>query len=99
MPEETPPTDLKLNDFLCFAVYAVGHGFNRVYKPLLEPLGLTHPQYLVTTALWERDDQTVGALGERLSLECNMLTPLLKRARGGSGACATLGTSARSACS
>jgi MarR family transcriptional regulator, organic hydroperoxide resistance regulator len=79
MPKETPPTDLKLNDFLCFAVYAVGHGFNRVYKPLLEPLGLTHPQYLVTTALWERDDQTVGALGERLSLECNMLTPLLKR--------------------
>jgi DNA-binding MarR family transcriptional regulator len=73
------PTDLKLNDFLCFAVYAAGHGFNRVYKPLLEPPGLTYPQYLVMTALWERDDQTVGALGERLPLESNTLTPLLKR--------------------
>ena len=79
MPKKTPPTDLKLNDFLCFAVYAAGHGFNRVYKPLLEPLGLTYPQYLVMTALWEQDDQTVGGLGERLSLESNTLTPLLKR--------------------
>ena len=79
MPKETLPTDLKLNDFLCFAVYAAGHGFNRVYKPLLEPLGLTYPQYLVMTALWEQDDQTVGGLGERLSLESNTLTPLLKR--------------------
>jgi DNA-binding MarR family transcriptional regulator len=66
MPKETPPTDLKLNDFLCFAVYAAGHGFNRVYKPLLEPLGLTHPQYLVTTALWERDNQTVWGTGQKI---------------------------------
>jgi DNA-binding MarR family transcriptional regulator len=73
------PDDLKLNDFLCFAVYAAGHGFNRVYKRLLEPFGLTYPQYLVMTALWEQDDQTVGGLGERLSLESNTLTPLLKR--------------------
>ncbi len=79
MPEETSPVDLKLRDFLCFAVYAAGHGFNRVYKPLLEPLGLTYPQYLVMTALWEQDDQTVGGLGDRLSLESNTLTPLLKR--------------------
>jgi DNA-binding MarR family transcriptional regulator len=79
MPKKTLPTDLKLNDFLCFAVYAAGHGFNRVYKPLLEPLGLTYPQYLVMNALWEQDDQIVGALGEKLSLESNTLTPLLKR--------------------
>jgi DNA-binding MarR family transcriptional regulator len=74
--------DLKLNDFLCFAVYAAGHGFNRVYKPLLEPLGLTYPQFLVMNALWDEDDQTVGALGEQLSLESNTLTPLLKRLEG-----------------
>jgi DNA-binding MarR family transcriptional regulator len=71
--------DLELEDFLCFAVYAAGHGFNRVYKPLLEPLGLTYPQFLVMNALWRDDDQTVGALGEKLSLESNTLTPLLKR--------------------
>jgi DNA-binding MarR family transcriptional regulator len=79
MPENALPTEPKLSDFLCFAVYAAGHGFNRVYKPLLEPLGLTYPQYLVMTALQEQDDQTVGGLGDRLSLESNTLTPLLKR--------------------
>lgn len=78
MPEETP-AKLKLENFLCLAVYAAGHAFNRAYKPLLEPLGLTYPQYLVMTALWETDAQTVGGLGEKLSLESNTLTPLLKR--------------------
>jgi len=79
MPEETSTARVKLDDFLCLAVYAVGHAFNRTYKPLLEPLGLTYPQYLVMTALWGEDDQTVGGLGETLSLESNTLTPLLKR--------------------
>src|SRR5258706_14550153 len=79
MPKKTLPAGQKLNDFLCFAVYAAGHGFNRIYKPLLEPIGLTYPQYLVMTALWEQDNQTVGGLGEKLSLESNTLTPLLKR--------------------
>lgn len=69
----------KISDLVCCAIYAAGHAFNRVYKPLLEPLGLTYPQYLVMIALWEQDDQTVGALGERMSLESNTLTPLLKR--------------------
>ncbi|MFG1403467.1 MarR family winged helix-turn-helix transcriptional regulator [Xanthobacter sediminis] len=68
-----------LDNFLCFAIYAAGHAFNRVYKPLLEAIGLTYPQYLVMVALWEQDDQTVGALGGRLSLESSTLTPLLKR--------------------
>lgn len=71
--------DLKLDDFLCFAVYSASHAFSRVYKPMLDQLKLTYPQYLVMVALWEGDDQTVGALGDKLSLESNTLTPLLKR--------------------
>src|ERR1700679_151054 len=70
---------LSLDDFLCFEVYSANHAFNRVYQPLLEKLHLTYPQYLVMVLLWERDDQTVGELGTRLSLESNTLTPLLKR--------------------
>jgi MarR family transcriptional regulator, organic hydroperoxide resistance regulator len=70
---------LKLDEFLCFAVYSANHAFNRVYKPLLDKLSVTYPQYLVMVLLWEHDDQTVGELGERLFLESNTLTPLLKR--------------------
>jgi DNA-binding MarR family transcriptional regulator len=66
-------------DLLCFAVYSTGHAFNRVYKPLLDELGLTYPQYLVMVSLWAKDDQTVGELGETLFLESSTLTPLLKR--------------------
>lgn len=73
---------LKLDNFLCFAVYTAGHAFNRLYKPLLDALGLTYPQYLAMVALWEKDDQTVGELGEQLFLESNTLTPLLKRLEG-----------------
>ncbi|WP_068877694.1 MULTISPECIES: MarR family winged helix-turn-helix transcriptional regulator [unclassified Phenylobacterium] len=72
-----PP--LNLDDFLCFAVYSAGHAFNRLYRPLLDRLGLTYPQYLAMVALWEADDRTVGELGARLGLESNTLTPLLKR--------------------
>lgn len=75
----TQQDDLKLDDFLCFAVYSASHAFSRVYKPMLDQLGLTYPQYLAMVALWEADNQTVGALGDRLSLESNTLTPLLKR--------------------
>jgi DNA-binding MarR family transcriptional regulator len=70
---------LKLDDFLCFAVYSASHAFNRAYRPLLERLGLTYPQYLAMVALWEADDVTVSALGARLGLESSTLTPLLKR--------------------
>ena len=70
---------LRLDEFLCFEVYLANHAFNRVYQPLLEKLKLTYPQYLVMVLLWERDGQTVGELGEKLSLESNTLTPLLKR--------------------
>lgn len=70
---------LKLDNFICFAVYTAGHALNRVYKPLLDALGLTYPQYLAMVSLWEQDGQTVGGLGEKLFLESSTLTPLLKR--------------------
>ena len=70
---------LKLEEFLCFEVYSANHAFNRLYRPLLDKLHLTYPQYLVMVLLWERDGQIVGELGARLSLESNTLTPLLKR--------------------
>ncbi|WP_395824296.1 MarR family winged helix-turn-helix transcriptional regulator [Elstera sp.] len=70
---------LHLDNQLCFAVYSTSHAFTRVYKPLLDALGLTYPQYLVMMILWEQDGQTVGAVGERLFLESSTLTPLLKR--------------------
>lgn len=79
--DETKPA-LTLDHFLCFAIYSANHAFNRVYKPLLEELGLTYPQYLAMVVLWEQDDVTVGAIGERLFLESSTLTPLLKRLEG-----------------
>jgi DNA-binding MarR family transcriptional regulator len=70
---------LKIDNFICFALYSAGHAMTRLYKPLLDPLGLTYPQFLVMVALWEKDDQTVGAIGDMLLLESSTLTPLLKR--------------------
>jgi DNA-binding MarR family transcriptional regulator len=71
--------DPKLGDFLCFAVYSANLAFGRAYKPFLEEIGLTYPQYIALVALWEEDDQTVGALGDKLFLESNTLTPILKK--------------------
>ena len=79
MPKKPRSPMPALADLLCFSIYSTGHAFNRIYKPLLDPLALTYPQYLVMVALWEEDDQTVGALGAKLSLESSTLTPLLKR--------------------
>lgn len=73
------PADLKLADFLCFAVYSTNLAFGKAYKPILEQLGLTYTQYITLVALWEQDDQTVGSLGEKLFLESNTLTPILKK--------------------
>ena len=70
---------LLLGNQLCFAIYSAGHAFNRVYKPLLDRLGLTYPQYLVMLVLWERDGVPVKDIGERLFLDSGTLTPLLKR--------------------
>src|SRR6202140_2752013 len=70
---------LLLGNQLCFAIYSTAHAFNRVYKPLLDRLGLTYPQYLVMLVLWERDGVPVKDIGERLFLDSGTLTPLLKR--------------------
>jgi DNA-binding MarR family transcriptional regulator len=74
-----PDDALRLARFLCFTIYSTSHAFNRVYKPLLGELDLTYPQCLAMVVLWEQDDQTVGSLGEKLSLESSTFTPLLKR--------------------
>ncbi len=70
---------LHLDLQLCFALYASSLAMTKLYKPLLAPLGLTYPQYLVMLVLWESDGISVSALGQRLSLDSGTLTPLLKR--------------------
>ena len=70
---------LFLENQLCFAVHSASHAFARAYKPLLEPLNLTYPQYLVLLRLWEKDGQSVSELGIPLFLDSGTLTPLLKR--------------------
>ena len=69
----------RLDQQLCFALYSASGLMTKLYRPLLEPLGLTYPQYLVMLGLWERAPSTVGALGEALGLDSATLTPLLKR--------------------
>ena len=73
---------LALDEFLCFSIYSAGHAFNQFYRPLLDKLGLTYPQYLVMVALWTQDARTVKELGQALFLESNTLTPMLKRLEG-----------------
>lgn len=70
---------LRLDLQICFALYGAAHAFTRAYKPLLEPLGLTYPQYLVMMALWEKETATVKTLGDMLGLDSGTLSPLLKR--------------------
>ncbi|MDZ4131270.1 MAG: MarR family transcriptional regulator [Hydrogenophaga sp.] len=70
---------LRLDNQLCFALYSASLAMTKLYKPLLDELGITYPQYLVLLVLWERDGLTVSELGERLSLDSGTLTPLLKR--------------------
>lgn len=73
------PKGRKLSNFLCFAVYSANLAFGRAYKPVLDAVGLTYTQYIALVALREADDQTVSALGEKLFLESNTLTPILKK--------------------
>ena len=77
MTSATPSLDL--DQLLCFAIYSANGAFNRAYRPMLDKLGLTYPQYLVLLALGEADGLTVGEIGSRVFLESNTLTPLLKR--------------------
>lgn len=74
-PAGPPPLD----HHLCFSIYSAGITINRFYRPLLDELGITYPQYLVLSALWESDGQSVGAIAQRLSLESSTITPLVKR--------------------
>lgn len=82
MTSAAPDLDARaqqLDHQLCFALYSASLAMTKLYKPLLEDLGLTYPQYLVLLVLWERDDLMVSELGERLFLDSGTLTPLLKR--------------------
>ena len=75
----TPDQALQLDNQLCFALYSASLAMTKLYKPLLDELGLTYPQYLVMLVLWEGDGLMVSELGQRLSLDSGTLTPLLKR--------------------
>jgi DNA-binding MarR family transcriptional regulator len=73
------PEVAKLSEFLCFTVYSANLAFGKAYKPILDELGLTYTQYITIIALWEDNGQTVSSLGEKLFLESNTLTPILKK--------------------
>lgn len=77
MTSANPP--VPLDDQLCYAIYSAGIAVQRAYKPLLDELGLTYPQYLVLNILWREDGQAVGRIADQLALESSTLTPLLKR--------------------
>jgi DNA-binding MarR family transcriptional regulator len=77
-----PAPSVTLDDQLCFALYAASRAVTARYRPMLDALGLTYPQYLVMMLLWESDHQTVGQLGSRLALDSGTLSPLLKRLTG-----------------
>jgi DNA-binding MarR family transcriptional regulator len=79
MSPQKPSNAVPLDEQLCYAIYSAGMAIQRVYKPLLDQLGLTYPQYLVLNVLWREEEQTVGGIAEKLALESSTLTPLLKR--------------------
>ena len=79
MTDVIPSTNLVLDDLLCFAFHSTAQAIGRANKPMLDKIGLTYPQYLAMVVLWAEDNQTVGRIGEKLLLESNTLTPLLKR--------------------
>ena len=70
---------LRLDHLICFAAYSASHAFSRFYRPTLDRLGLTYPQFVVMMVLWERQKTTMKALSEEVQLESNTLTPLLKK--------------------
>ena len=79
MTQQNANKPVPLDDQVCYAIYSAGMAIQRLYKPLLDQLGLTYSQYLVLNVLWRDDEQTVGKIGEKLALESSTLTPLLKR--------------------
>jgi len=74
-----PEEEKRLERQLCFAVYSTAHAFTRAYKPILDKVGLTYPQYLVMLVLWEKAALPVKSIGEQLDLDSGTLSPLLKR--------------------
>jgi len=74
-----PEEEKRLERQLCFAVYSTAHAFTRAYKPILDRVGLTYPQYLVMLVLWEKSALPVKTIGEQLNLDSGTLSPLLKR--------------------
>ena len=70
---------IPLDSQLCFSLYGTTIAINRTYKPMLDALGVTYPQYLVLSVLWEEDGRGVGAIATRLDLEPSTITPLVKR--------------------
>ncbi len=79
MSTKTTTEAPRLADFMCFAIYSANLAYGRAYQPILKELGLTYTQWIIIVALWENDNQTVGGLGEKLFLESNTLTPILKK--------------------
>lgn len=82
MSRAAHPSSLRLDEQLCFALYAASRAMTAAYRPLLAPHGITYPQFLVMLVLWEHTPMTVGALAERLHLETGTVSPLLKRLEG-----------------
>lgn len=80
---QAPVEALRLDRQLCFALYGAAQRMTRLYRPLLDALGLTYPQYLAMLVLWETSPRTVGAMGDALDLDSSTLTPLLKRLEAG----------------
>ncbi|SFH03751.1 MarR family winged helix-turn-helix transcriptional regulator [Methylobacterium gossipiicola] len=85
LAQKTPPRidPLLLDNQLCYALYAAAHRMTKSYRPMLERLGVTYPQYLVLLVLWETDGVTVSEIGRRLRLDSGTLTPVLKRLEAG----------------
>jgi len=78
-PSKSPDNMLALDNQFCFALYSASLAMTKTYKPLLDKLGLTYPQYLVMLVLWQEDGLLVKTIGEKLFLDSGTLTPLLKR--------------------
>ena len=76
---DTAPDPLCLENQLCFSLYTAAHAIKKAYRPLLDDLGLTYPQYLILIVLWQTDHLKVSDIGRRLSLDSGTLTPVLKR--------------------
>lgn len=81
MPEEAK-RPVPLDEQLCYAIWSASIAIQRAYKPLLDELGLTYPQYLVLNVLWREDERSVGSIATELALDPSTLTPLLKRLEG-----------------